>query len=72
MDVAELCARGARERRDLGGSRTQRPEHVRLAGPQLGQPWYAGIYSHPGRTKIDHAVIGAMMIMLMPHWSRRL
>ena len=29
-------------------------------------------YSHPGSTKIDHAVIGAMMIMLMPHWSRRL
>jgi hypothetical protein len=27
----------------------------------------AGLYSQPGRTKIDQAVIGAMMIMLMPH-----
>ena len=29
-------------------------------------------YSHPGSTKIAHAVIGAMMIMLMPHCSSRL
>ncbi len=39
-------------------------------GPSAARP--LNRYSHPGSTKIDHAVIGATMIMLMPHCSSRL
>ena len=56
-----------REVRFLDELPAQRDGQGRQAAPRRTDP-----YSHPGTTKISHAIGGAMRIMLMPHCMSRL